>query len=291
LIKKNHNNSCFDRFYSAVLFFASDSTPVGHSLCEKQNSWLLFIVSICTFRKFLTLMSEMQRPRCCRQGGGARLTLVLLTLVPRSRVEALAVRPIVGAARPRVDVGQSWPLGRIAFSLLPLAGADRRKTLQTELVRGRVWTHDQIQGVVNVNVPVRQTVIRLRDGGLWVHNPVAPSGECLRLVRALEAEHGPVKHIVLGTLGLEHKALAGPFSKCFPNATVWVQPGQWSFPLPLPLSAFGFPSSPAKLRVLPAPGAADAPPWAATGEIEYEILGPLRFKAVGAFGETAFFHR
>eukprot|EP00962_Isochrysis_galbana_P046686 scaffold18850_cov103-Isochrysis_galbana.AAC.2 len=230
-------------------------------------------------------MSEMHRQSC------ARLALLLLALTPQSCVEALAARPAVGAARPRVDIGQSWPLGRIAFSLLPLAGSDRRKTLQTELVRGRLWTHDQIQGVVNVNVPVRQTVIRLHEGGLWVHNPVAPSGECLRLVRELEAQHGPVKHIVLGTVGLEHKALAGPFSSCFPDATVWVQPGQWSFPLPLPLSAFGFPATSGKLRVLPAPGAADAPSWAANGEIEYEILGPLRFKAVGAFGETAFFHR
>ena len=131
--------------------------------------------------------------------------------------------------------------------------------------------------MVNINVPVRQTVIRLREGGLWVHNPVAPTGECLRMMRDLEAEHGPVKHIVLGTLSLEHKALAGPFSKSFPGATVWVQPGQYSFPLPLPLAAFGFPAGP-RLRVLPPPGSPDAPPWASSGEIEYEILGPLRFK-------------
>jgi len=215
--------------------------------------------------------------------------LLLALLVLAGDALALVPTPAVGAPRPRIEIGQSWPLGRIAFSLLPLAGAERRKTLQNELVRGRVWTHDQIQGVVNVNVPVRQTVIRLREGGLWVHNPVAPSGECLRMMRELEAEHGPVKHIVLGTLGLEHKALAGPFSKSFPDATVWVQPGQWSFPVPLPLVAFGFPVGP-RLRILPPSGSPDAPSWALNGEIEYEILGPLRFKAVGAFGETAFFH-
>ena len=64
---------------------------------------------------------------------------------------------------------------------------------------------DQVQGVVNVNVPVRATIIKLKRGGLWVHNPVAPTPEHLGLVRALEAAHGPVKHIVLGTVGLEHK--------------------------------------------------------------------------------------
>jgi len=223
--------------------------------------------------------------------GKARLTLLLLALATDSLVRARAVRPVGAVARPRIDIGQSWPLGRVAFSLLPLSGSDRRKTLQTEVVRERVWTHDQIQGIVNVNVPVRQTVIRLREGGLWVHNPVAPSGECIRQMRQLEAKYGPVKHIVLGTLGLEHKALAGPFSKSFPEATVWVQPGQWSFPLPLPLSTFGFPVNSERLRVLPPSGSSDEPSWATSGEIEYETLGPLRFKAVGAFGETAFFHR
>lgn len=157
-----------------------------------------------------------------------RLSLLLLALPSPAPVEALAVgQARIGAARPRIEVCQSWPLGRIAFSLLPLSGTDRRKTMEAEVVKGQMWTHDQIQGVVNVNVPVRQTVVRLRDGGLWVHNPVAPTPECLGLVRALEERHGPVKHIVLGTLGLEHKALAGPFANCFPGATVWVQPGQW----------------------------------------------------------------
>ena len=118
----------------------------------------------------------------------------------------------VGAPRPPFQTGESWLLGRIAFSLLPLAGAERRKTIQETVVRG-VWTMDQVQGVVNVNVPVRMTVIKLQGGGLWVHNPVAPTAECLSLIHALESKHGCVEHIVLGTLGLEHKALAGPFSR------------------------------------------------------------------------------
>jgi len=56
----------------------------------------------------------------------------------------------------------SWPLGKVAFSLLPLAGTStRRATVEEEIVPGQIWTHDQIQGVVNVNVPVRQTVIKV----------------------------------------------------------------------------------------------------------------------------------
>ena len=190
----------------------------------------------------------------------------------------------------------TWKLGGIAFSLLPLAPGARRKTIQTEVVSGTVWTHDQIQGVVNVNVPVRQTVIKLRDGGLWVHNPVAPTFEHRRMIKELEAEHGPVKHIVLGTVGLEHKALAGPFAKAFPDAQVWLQPGQWAFPVPLPNALYGF--NPFKTRYLPTPTgdvAADAAAKAAVvpweSEIGFEVLGPLRFKSVGTFGETAFVHR
>ena len=40
----------------------------------------------------------------------------------------------------------------------------------------------------------------------------------------------PVQHIVLGTVALEHKATFPAFASFFPNATVWLQPDQWSFP-------------------------------------------------------------
>ena len=41
----------------------------------------------------------------------------------------------------------TWPLGKVAFSLLPLAGSySRRATVMEELVPGKIWTFDQIQG-------------------------------------------------------------------------------------------------------------------------------------------------
>ncbi|MHA7927727.1 MAG: DUF4336 domain-containing protein, partial [Marinobacter sp.] len=165
----------------------------------------------------------------------------------------------------------------------------------------KIWTHDQIQGVVNVNVPVRQTVIRLGTGGLWVHNPVAPTPQLLQMMKRLEEQYGPVKHIVLGTLALEHKATFGPFCQKFPKATVWVQPGQWSFPLDLPIDTLGVTQRGELFRELPVPGrpvsnrifASTAkyglPEW--ISEIEYEVLGPFNFKSVGGFSETAFYHK
>ena len=59
----------------------------------------------------------------------------------------------------------TWPLGKVAFSLLPLAGTfTRRATTKETLVddgKNGIWTFDQVQGVVNVNVPVRMTVIKV----------------------------------------------------------------------------------------------------------------------------------
>ena len=128
-----------------------------------------------------------------------------LNLAPQRRaVKAASSSVVVPPSRPDT----AWPLASVAFSLLPLAAGKRRKTLETTVVPGQLWTHDQLQGVVNVNVPVRSTVIRLADGGLWVHNPVAPTPEYVRMIRDLEAAHGPVKHIVLGTVRQPSKAVA-----------------------------------------------------------------------------------
>lgn len=206
--------------------------------------------------------------------------------------------------------GQYWPLGKVAFSLLPLAGTySRRATVEEEVVKDCIWTHDQIQGVVNVNVPVRQVVVKLSEeagGGLWVHNPVAPTPELLSMMKELEAKHGPVRHIVLGTVALEHKATFGPFCSNFPKATVWIQPGQWSFPVNLPPEFLGITQRGPKFRELPIPNQPSSstlfqhfadianinnkndPEWIV--DISYETLGPLEFRSVGGFSESAFFH-
>ena len=65
--------------------------------------------------------------------------------------------------------------------------------------------------------------------------PAAPWA-CWRQLRQLEATHGPVTTIVLATSsGLEHKLPLPSLARAFPRAQVWVSPGQWSFPVRLPL--------------------------------------------------------
>lgn len=179
-------------------------------------------------------------------------------------------------ALPEQNDDYKWDLGKVAFSLLPLAAGDRRRTLFDEIVKGNIWTLDQIQGIINVNVPVRAVIVKLSGGGLFIYNPVAPTKECLKFVRDLEEKHGKVRHIVLGSLGLEHKAMAGPFSRYFPDSTVWLQPGQWSFPINLPTSLFGFPTG-NRLKEIPAENKGS--PW--EEDFDHCTLGPLRFKSVG----------
>jgi hypothetical protein len=113
-----------------------------------------------------------------------------------------------------------------------------------------IWTFEQVQGILYVVVPIRMTVVKLEQGGLLVYAPVAPTPECLNLIRELIVEYGDVKYIILPTIsGVEHKVFVGPFARKFPNAQVFVAPGQWSFPINLPLSWLGFPAK--RTHILP----------------------------------------
>ncbi|MEW5300581.1 MAG: hypothetical protein WDW36_003500 [Sanguina aurantia] len=165
----------------------------------------------------------------------------------------------------------------------PLGPWIERNTVRRQVEKD-VWLFEQTQAIeaFDVYTPVRMTVIKLKSGGLWVHGPIAPTQECVRLIRELNA---PVEYIVLGTFAYEHKIFVAPFSREFPNAQVYLNPYQWSFPLNLPPQLLGiFPAGELK---------SDDPtvPWA--GEIDQKLFLPPSI-GVGdyvRFTETAFFHR
>ncbi|MBD1910479.1 DUF4336 domain-containing protein [Leptolyngbya sp. FACHB-8] len=170
-----------------------------------------------------------------------------------------------------------WPL-------LPLYPYGRRRTLRTEILPDRIWTFDQMHGILYAVVPIRMTVIRLDSGGLFVYAPVAPTRECIRLVQELVAQYGEVKYILLPTSsGLEHKIFVGPFARYFPQAQVFVAPRQWSFPFNLPLSWLGFPAQ----RTQELPTDSSLAPFGR--EIDYAVLELDLGR--GAFVEVAVFHR
>jgi len=165
-------------------------------------------------------------------------------------------------------------------------------TIRKELVPGELWAFDQKLGIYYVQVPIRMTVYRMRSRrGLFVYAPVAPTEECVALLRELEELHGPVLYVVLPTCAVEHKWFVGPFSRYFPTAQVWVAPGQFSVPLPLALQFLGFPGD--RLRTLPKnPQDASVPQDWRTEGIDYRVLGPIGKQLnTGAFAEAVFYLR
>jgi Domain of unknown function (DUF4336) len=104
----------------------------------------------------------------------------------------------------------------------------------------------------------------------------------LRLLQELVDLYGPVQRIILSTTsGIEHKVFVGPFARACASATVYVAPGQWSFPLNLPLSWLGLPARRTQLLTT-------KNPW---GErFDLAILDSIEL-GLGKFGEVAVFDR
>lgn len=187
-----------------------------------------------------------------------------------------AIFPVPSARRDR-----TWPF----WPVVPLYPYGQRPTQRVEVVEDQVWTFEQFQGIFYVVVPIRMTVVRLEPTGLLVYSPVAPTPECVALVRELEERHGPVKYILMSTVtGVEHKVFVGPFARRFPRAQVYVTPNQWSFPLNLPLPWLGLPRD--RTHLLPDESA--QAPFA--DQVDYALLPPIDL-GLGPFGETACFHR
>ncbi|MBV1797362.1 DUF4336 domain-containing protein [Siccirubricoccus sp. G192] len=131
-----------------------------------------------------------------------------------------------------------------------------------------VWVVDSgPQRVLGLPFPVRMTVLRLEDGGLWLHSPTRHSPG---LAAAL-AECGPVRHLLAP--GTAHWTHLPGWQAAFPEARLWAAPGV----------AERARRQGAALRVDGVLAEAPPPDWA--GEIEQAVLsGP-------GFVEVAFHHR
>ena len=82
----------------------------------------------------------------------------------------------------------------------------------------------------NVTASIRCQIFRLESGGLWVHSPLWPTGEMCHLLDSLSTTGdggGGVEHIILPCNALEHKAPMQAFTKKYPEAKVWISPGQY----------------------------------------------------------------
>src|SRR5512143_2001498 len=82
-----------------------------------------------------------------------------------------------------------------------------------------LWTVDRPLGLRLAEIGTRMTVIRLADGGLFLHSPVKLDPDLKRDIDAL----GPVRAIVAPSKA--HYLFAGDYLRAYPDAVFYAAPG------------------------------------------------------------------
>lgn len=82
-----------------------------------------------------------------------------------------------------------------------------------------VWVAERPQRFYGLEVGARMTVIRLADGSLWLHSPLALDAALRRELDAL----GPVRFAVAPNR--VHHLYAGKVAGVYPEARLWIAPG------------------------------------------------------------------
>ena len=175
-----------------------------------------------------------------------------------------------------IEKDKIWP----CWPLFLLYTYGSKKTIISELIPEQVWSLEQIQGIYYVAVPVRMTVIKVREG-LMIINPLPPTIELITQLNKIISQHGPIKAIVLPTAsGLEHKIGLPPLARIFNQSEIWLCPGQWSFPINLPLNFIGIPHKRTKILFEDGLPFEDCCKWTSLGPIN---LGLGRFQEISCF--------
>jgi hypothetical protein len=232
------------------------------------------------------------------------------------------------------------------WGILPVGTYKSKPTIMETIIPHTIWTFDQKFGILNVQVPLRMTIVKIklpsatstaRSTGtsgsgsnipkrmripdrqrysnddkycLLIYNPIAPTRECVRMIQSIEEqEQCHVRHIIVGSVALEHKAYAASMGQQFRYSTIWLTPGQYTFPFTVPeVPYLGFPTG-GRTKMIPYPTTSkentkpndpttlsttntvvDWPGNWDTNEIQSDILGPI-ISRDGAFSETVLYHR
>ena len=199
-----------------------------------------------------------------------------------SAVTTLTTAASVGSDGSKRKDDTYWPL----WPALPIFPFSQRKTLVRQVTEG-IWTFDQLIGIYYVHVPIRMTVVAMKESkGLLVYAPVAATKDCLNQLQPLIDKYGPIRYIILPSVAVEHKVLAGPFARKFPEAEFYVTDRQYSFPISLPDRTLGFPPW---TKPLPSSSSnQDTPLWG--GEFDHEVL-TVKPGIGSMYQDVAFFHR
>ncbi|NOG72142.1 DUF4336 domain-containing protein [Roseicella sp. DB1501] len=123
------------------------------------------------------------------------------------------------------------------------------------------------QRVLGLPIPLRMTVLRLADGGLWLHSPVPHGPDLAAALRAI----GPVRHLVAPATA--HWTHLPGWQAAYPEARLWAAPGVVARAARQGVA----------LRAHGELGAGPPPDWA--GQVAQEVLRGL------GFVEIAFHHR
>jgi hypothetical protein len=126
-----------------------------------------------------------------------------------------------------------------------------------------LWTVDRPLGLWAAEIGTRMTVIRLADGGLFLHSPVKLDAELRPKLDAL----GPVRAIVAPSKA--HHLFVGDYIGAYPDAVLYAAPGVGDKRRDLVVE-----------RML-----GDDPPLAWAGQIEQHV-----FRGVPALNEVVFLH-
>lgn len=114
----------------------------------------------------------------------------------------------------------------------------------------------------------RMTVVRLADGGLWCHSPIAPDESLFAAIEAI----GPVRHLV--SPNKLHYAHIGAWKARHPDAVAWASPGVRER------------AASQRIAVAFDRDLGDEPPQAWSADLDQ-----LLFRGSRAFGEVVFLHR
>ena len=179
----------------------------------------------------------------------------------------------------------------------PLYGDSTKETVRRQ-VGENIWVLEQNLELGPLQTPLRCVVIRLSDGRLWVHAPLAPTAEFFELVEGIgNGSSACVAHVIAPTYALEHKVFVKDALSRWPQAQLWTAPGQFSFPVQVGDEIVWGKEVSGVLRgsdtdTAIASGAGRSAPW--TDEIQFETLTAGTFD-IGlsslTFYETAFFHK
>ena len=94
------------------------------------------------------------------------------------------------------------------------------ETTRLQSLTAELWcAESEVRVGVGVVFPLRMTVIRLADGGLWIHSPLAIYDALAAELQAL----GPVAHLVAPNL--YHHLYVRDAARRFPQAQVWAPEG------------------------------------------------------------------